>query len=849
MRELPIDSHLPAIVAAAKEFPALVLTAPPGAGKTTRIPRALLDAGFADDGQILVLEPRRLAARLAALRVAEELGQSPGGTVGYSIRYESVGGDRTRIRFLTEAILSRRIISDPGLQGVSTVILDEFHERHLSTDLALAFLKRLQPTRPGLKIIVMSATMDADPVAAFLGNAHTLSLAESPFTVETEYEEKQVDRPLHEQVAGAVTRLARSAIDGDVLVFLPGAAEIGRTREALRSVADRFELAVMPLHGDMPASEQQSALAPSAKIKIILATNVAETSITIPGIAAVIDSGLARVAGHSAWTGFPNLTTMKISKSSANQRAGRAGRTRKGRVIRLYTKFDFDTRPDYELPEIKRADLAETTLMLHGAGLRSMDDFSWFERPAGPAVESAENLLLRLGAIDAAGSISDTGKRMLKYPVHPRLARLIIESEKMGVGEDGILLAALMSERDIRLGARADFRRGTSPVGKAPSNSSDLIEMLEQYREAESAGFDSDRIRAFGLDHGAVDAVRRAHRQLQSIRTGKKCRDESSESSEEALLIAALTAFPERVAKRRAPASRDLLLSGGGVAVLSAKSVVHTPMFVVAADVEERRESTGSPQRGTVVRLASAIEIEWLAALFPEAISQTVDLVWNDKGGRVDEVRRTMYGQIALEESTLPAAPSENTAHILATAVLDRGLAAFRDLSSLPMLQERLALLAEHFPDEGIPTIDAPKIRETVEALCRGRRNLEEVESLSITEAFTESLTPGQRRLLERETPQRVGLKTGRAVKVHYESGKPPWIESRLQDFFGMMQTPAICAGKVSLTIHLLAPNGRAVQVTRDIEGFWERHYPAVRRELQRRYPKHSWPAPQDLQD
>jgi ATP-dependent helicase HrpB len=839
---LPIDPHLPEIISILRTAGALVLTAPPGAGKTTRVPRALYDAGFASKGEILILEPRRLAARMAAFQVAQEFGEKPGETVGYSIRFENVSGPNTRIRFITEAILARKIIQNPNLTGVSAVILDEFHERHLATDLALAFLKQIQIKNPALKIIVMSATLDAEPVVSFLSNSQFLSITGSPFDLSIEYEDKVSDRPLHEKVTSAVVKLLRSGLRDDILVFLPGAAEIRRSAETLNPAAEHYGIHVHRLHGDLPSSEQRRALEPAAQGKVILATNVAETSITIPKIAAVIDSGLARIAGHSAWSGFPTLTTTKISKASATQRAGRAGRTQVGRALRLYTRPDYESRPEHETPEIRRADLTETVLMLHGAGIRDLRSFIWFDPPPQSAVAAAEALLIKLSAIDDIGRISDAGIRMLQIPVHPRLARLILEGEKLQTTNESALLAALLSERDIRLDSRSDLGIVHSRTRNLVSGLSDLIELLDRFREAEQARFDPNRIIDFGLDPGAIQAVRRAHRQLLRILSASnsaRAHRPAVDQAEEALRIAALAAFPDRVTRRRKTRSQELLLAGGGSAMLSPSSVVREPLFLVAIDAEERISRGTS---GAMVRLASAIEIEWLAAMFPDSIVQKTELIWNERAGRVDEMQRICYEQITLEETVRPAAPSAEVSQMLASAVFAANLSPFRDLSLLPIFQARLALLSKYFPKEIWPDLGDPVIREGVLLLCSGKRSLAELASISIVEALMNRLTARHRMLFERETPERIKLKSGRSVRIQYELAKPPWIESRLQDFFGMMTTPRICAGQIPLTMHLLAPNGRDVQVTQDIEGFWKRHYPSIRRELQRRYPKHAWP-------
>jgi ATP-dependent helicase HrpB len=840
---------LPDIVASLREHSGLVISAPPGAGKTTRIPRAIYDSGLAERGEILILQPRRLATRLAALRVAAELGESPGRTVGFAVRFESVGGPHTRIRFVTEGVLSRRIIQDPQLRGVSIVILDEFHERHLATDLALALLRRLQQReRPDLKLLVMSATMEPDPVSAFLGDAPVLRAEGRRFPVTIEFQGKTTDRPLHEQVAAAVARLYREGCGGDILVFLPGAAEIRQSGEALRELAAREALAVLPLHGDLPISQQGMAVEPCAKRKVILATNVAETSITVPGIAAVVDSGLARIAMHSAWTGIPSLRLAKISKASAEQRAGRAGRTQSGRVLRLYTQRDFDSRPERELPEIRRSDLCETLLTLHGAGLSDVRDLRWFEPPPDSAMDAAETLLNALSALDDTGSLTETGRLMLRFPLHPRLARLIIEGEKLHAADAAVRVAALLSDRDIRLESRAATAAGRHQPKTGLLGSSDLVALLGRFEEAEAVRFDARRMLSLDLDPGATERVRRAYQQLKRLLPGQKSSKPKTDDPDVCVQIAVLAAFPDRVAKRRARGSRELLLAGGGVARLSDASIVHEAPLMVVVDVEERLDQRGLKAGSeTLVRLASAVEPEWLAALFPHRLRQDQQLSWNERAARVDEVSRTYYGQIVLEERVCPAMPSPAVSGMLAAAVLARGLSCLRDYSSVSELRSRLTVLAEYLPEERIPSPDAAMLESAVHSICAGRRSLAEIADISLVDRILATLTPHQRDVLQRYVPERITLGSRRNVKVHYEEGNPPWIESRLQDFFGVRSTPSICGGRVPLTIRLLAPNGRPVQITQDLAGFWHRHYPAVRRELQRRYPKHAWPSPDEL--
>ncbi|HEX8908624.1 MAG TPA: helicase-related protein, partial [Anaeromyxobacteraceae bacterium] len=550
MDPLPIDALLPEVVSALRAGPALVVEAPPGAGKTTRLPPALLAAGLAGAGEVVVLEPRRLAARMAARRVAAELGERPGETVGWQVRFEDVSGPRTRLRYVTEALLTRRLLSSPDLPGVGSVVLDEFHERHLDGDLALALLRRLAARRRDLKLVVMSATLDAGPVARFLG-APALRSEGRAFPVEVEHlapEEAARDQRLEERVASAVRRALREEPDGHVLVFLPGAAEIRRAREALSGLT----LAeVLALHGDLPPEEQDRAVAPSARRKVILSTNVAETSVTIEGVAAVVDSGLARVAAHSPWSGLPTLELRKVSRASAAQRAGRAGRTRPGRCLRLYTRHDHDARPEFDLPEIRREDLAGTALALALLDLSAEpQEELWLDPPPPAAWEAAGALLRDLGALDAAGGVTELGRRLARFPLHPRLARLVVAAEDAGAGAQGALLAALLGERDIRLFEPGRLSGGHSPARRdVPTGPSDLLELASLFEEAARARFADGALRRLRLAPGAVQAVDRARRQLERL-VGRPRRTSTATSTEEALLRATLAAFPDRVARR-----------------------------------------------------------------------------------------------------------------------------------------------------------------------------------------------------------------------------------------------------------------------------------------------------------
>jgi len=839
---LPIDPLLPGIATSLRERGAVAIEAPPGAGKTTRVPPALLDAGFGQRGEILVLQPRRLPARLAAERVASERGERTGETVGYTVRFAEEAGPHTRIRFVTEGILLRRLLSEPKLPGVEVVVLDEFHERHLASDLALALLRRLQlGERPDLGLVVMSATLDAAPVCEFLGDCPLVRSEGRLFEISLEHLAQPDARSLADQVASAVRRLCQEGLDGDVLVFLPGAAEIRRASEKLASLAETRDFLVVPLHGDLSPAEQRRAVDRASRRKVILSTNVAETSVTIDGVVAVIDSGLARIASHSPWSGLPVLAVGKISQASAIQRAGRAGRTQPGRALRLYTQHDFDSRRPHEIPEIARLDLGDALLTLAALGVGDGDSFEWFEPPAAPALQAAHDLLRRLGALDGRGRLTDTGEQMLRFPVHPRLGRLIVEGERRGVGEEAAALAALVAEGDISDGARTRFG-GHGPRMRA-TEGADLLERLDRFQQARAGRFARERLRGLGVDARAAETAEMARRQLAAAlrRDGpakRRMEPYQADAIDEALAMATLAAFPDRVMRRRSPGSNEALLASGGVADVGAQP---PDDLLCAVDVEERAGvATRGAGRAVSVRLAVGIRPEWLLDIAPGELTESDEIEWSADRQRVERWSRLLCGAIVLEESRQPAPPSVEASRLLAEAALgqrrpERGEAP-------AALQAKLEVLRQAFPETGIPALDAKEWQAMVVAACEGITSLAELQTSPIEDRWLASLPSPVARLLREEVPERIRLAGGRMVLVHYEAGKPPWIESRLQDFFGMPAGPSICRGRVPLTLHLLAPNHRAVQVTSDLANFWRQHYPAIRRELCRRYPRHPWP-------
>lgn len=789
---LSIDPLVPEIFNRLREGRNLVLEAPPGAGKTTRVPPALLKL---EAGEVLVLEPRRLAARLAARRVAAEMGERLGGTVGYQVRFEEVSGPRTRLRYLTEGVLTRRLLSDSSLRGVGTVVLDEFHERHLEGDLALALLRRLQRTsRPDLRLVVMSATLEAGPVAGFLGDCPVLRSEGRLFDLAVSYTPSS-PLSLAEQTVATLERLLREGLDGDVLVFLPGAAEIRQAMRACTPAARRAGLLLLPLHGDLSPEEQDRAVAPADRRKVILSTNVAESSVTIEGVTAVIDSGLARVAGHSAWSGLPVLRVERVSRASADQRAGRAGRTAPGRVVRLYPAEDYGRRLAQHAPEIARSELSQACLELRALGVRDALRMQWLDPPPRASLDAAEELLRRLGAVDNSGSLTETGRAMTRYPLHPRLSRLVIEAGRRGARDEGCAAAALLSA-----GQRLPDQQ-----------EADVLALLETDWEPLTA---------------------RIYEQLRRMRAGRV----AAGVEEDALLKSVLVAFPDRVARRRR--GEELLLASGGSAALPAESAVRGSDWMVAVDIEDR------PERGLpLVRLASPIRPEWLLDLFPDRVVARESLGWNRTANRVEPASALLYDSLTIEESGSGSPNREGAAALLAEKAMEAGLNRFADASGVEEFLARLEFVSRH---SSVTVLGEEDVRAALASLCKGLSSFADLEAAArsggLMRALRRRLTAEEFRLLEELAPERVRLPSGRQARVHYPRGQAPWVASRLQDFFGLRETPRVAAGKVPLVVHLLAPNQRPVQTTIDLSGFWERLYPQVRRELSRRYPKHSWP-------
>ncbi len=821
--DLPIDLVLPQLVDALRGRSNVVLRAPTGAGKTTRVPPALLDAGLVDEKQIVLLEPRRLAARAAARRIAHERGVELGGEVGWRVRFDNKSTRSTRILVVTEGILVRRLQDDPFLEDVGCVIFDEFHERSLDTDLSLAMTRKLQrEARPDLKLVAMSATFTPQELARFLGDAPIVESQGRMYEVAFEYAPSEARTPLAKQVSVGVAR-ALERTSGHVLVFLPGVGEIRRAGEEIAAMCARRGAQVFELYGDLPAEQQDAVLGPSQRRKVVLATNVAQTSVTIDGVTAVVDSGLARVLRYDAAIGLDRLELERISRASADQRAGRAGRTAPGVCWRLWSEGEQRSLDEDDEPEIRRVDLAGAALQLHSWGENDLSHFGWYEAPADSALARARALLERLGAVDARGVTTPLGRRMAAMPTHPRLARLLLAGEEFACAERAALAAALLSERDPFLRSRE--RRGARHV-----SDSDLFDRVRALEEFEDFGALSSEVGE--LERNAARAVLRVKDQLVRM-----VRSDERPQGPAALARAVLAAYPDRLAKRRAPAERRGVMVGGrGVALSEDSAVADAELFLcLELDAGKRGERAEA-----VVRIASSVERDWLPA---ERISSAVAVLFDERSERVNALKRVLFDDLVLEEVQAGLPDDDEPARVLAEAAAKRFERVWpKDDKDVERFVARVRCLAQWMPDLGLPSFDDASLAAALPELCRGRRNFEDLRRAPWLDALRARLTYAQLQVLEREAPDKLRVPSGSEIRIDYEVGKAPVLAARIQELFGLAETPRIAGGRVGVLMHLLAPNHRPQQITEDLRSFWNNTYPQVKRELSRRYPRHSWP-------
>jgi ATP-dependent helicase HrpB len=819
LEPLPIDEALPRLLAALGERGAVVLRAPTGAGKTTRVPPAIVEGGRAGDGVVIMLEPRRVAARAAARRMSAEHGTPLGEVFGYQVRFDRKAGPRTRVLVVTPGVLLRRFHDDPFLDGVACIVFDEFHERGLDADLALGMVRLLRESaRPDLQVVVMSATVEPGPVSAYLGGCPVVESEGRTFPVEVRYRARRADTPVADAVAGAIHDMLRET-EGDVLAFLPGLREIRQTAEALR-----IDVAILPLHGDLPPEQQDRALQKHDQRRVVLATNVAETSVTVEGITAVVDSGLARQLEYEPSVGMDRLRLALISRASADQRAGRAGRTGPGLCVRLWDEPSHRARPEHTIPEIMRVDLAGAVLQLLALGETDVARFPWLDAPRPESLAESLRLLQHVQLVSEQ-SLTEMGEVAAALPVHPRLGRLLIEGQRLGCARRACLAAALISERDpfVRVLHAAPPRR------TAPPTVSDVLDRVEALEAFEATGRLDGPVGR--LHPGGARGVLEVRDQLVRLLVNPV--RQGGVDADDALLRCVFAAYSDRLARRREPGSSRAVTAGGRGVRLAPTSGVTEPELFVCVDVDAGGVDS-------FVRLASGVERDWLP---PERMESRIEVTFDEKAERLVARKVTRFDDLVLEELPAHIADEEEAARLLAAAAAERMEKVLPSPDSdAGRFRTRVRCLRAWVPELSLPTFDTADLREAIESLCRGRRSLAEVRNGPWLDFLKGRLSYEQLRAVEAEAPERIAAPSGSQIRIEYDEGRPPVLAARIQEMFGLAETPRIARGRVKVLLHLLAPNYRPQQVTDDLASFWKNGYPLVRKELRARYPRHSWP-------
>jgi ATP-dependent helicase HrpB len=836
---LPIYDIEGEIVGSLSNTRRLILQAPTGSGKSTQVPQMLLKHGLLGNGQVVILQPRRLAARLLASRVAQEMGVDLGREVGYQVRFENAAGAATRIKFETEGILLRQLLQDAALNGIQALIFDEFHERHLYGDITLARALDIQEQRrPDLLIIVMSATLDTGILEKYLTPCVVLSSEGRTFPVDFKYLPRRLGTntpPVWELAAEA---FSTHSGEGDVLIFMPGGYEIHRTIDAIRQTRESKGYLLLPLHGELPPRDQDAAVARYDQPKVVVATNVAETSITIDGVRVVIDSGLARIPRYDPNRGINTLLIEKISKSSAAQRAGRAGRTAPGKCVRLWSQPEHDERPPQEMPEVKRLDLSEVVLTLKASGVDDLRKFRWMEAPTDLALSHAEELLTDLGAL-RNGSITPLGRRMLAFPVHPRYARMLLAAHDYGCVYHACLVAALTQGRDLLVRKPDRDAAAARDEFLGDQASSDFLILMRAWEYAAKNQFRIDAVRRFGIHGVTARQVGPLLDQFLRIATEEGLDGRVHEVDEEALRKCILIGFSDRVARRIDEGTLRCELVHGRRGTLARESAVKDDPLFVAAEIQELGGRQG--EVNTILSLNTAIEIDWLKEIFPSDITPGVRVEFDPGTRRVqaDDVLR--FRDLVVASKRVEPPPADAAARLLAEEVIAGRLQLPRWDHGVAQWILRLNLLAKWCPDLGLPAIGDDERRHIVEQLCFGAVSYKDLKDREVKSTVMSWISPAQRDLVDRYTPERVTLLNGRTPKVSYEDDGPPFISLRIQELFGVNETPRIAMGRVPLSVHILAPSMRPVQVTHDLANFWREHYPSIKSELKRKYPKHEW--------
>ena len=842
MAPLPIYRVRDEILDTLQSGPAVIIEAPTGSGKSTQVPQMLLDGGLADKGRVVVLQPRRLAARMLARRVATERGVGLGGEVGYQVRFDNSSCRETRIKFETDGIILRELQSDPLLRDVGVIIFDEFHERHLYSDIMLGLAKGLLATvRPDLKLVVMSATLEADALVPFLGGCSVVRTEGRTFPVDIRYlkpSARVAKLSPWDVVARELPGVLHDQAGGDVLVFMPGAYEIRRTIEAIQHQPAVRDCLVVPLYGDLSPEEQDRAVGPAAQRKIIVSTNVAETSLTIDGVTAVIDSGLVRRACFDPRRGINTLLVEKNSQASATQRAGRAGRTAPGICLRLWNERDHTKRQPHDVPELLRVDLSETVLQLKQMGITSLLDFPWVTPPPVSTVERAVSLLQDLGALDANTSVTPTGARMVAFPLHPRIARMLIAAEHYGCVPTLCLVAALLQERSIVL------RRPGTEIRKRQLDlldgreDSDILLMIRAWEAAQRHGFRRDACESLGVHGAAARAAGKLQQQLERTAESQGLDCFESAPSPENIYKCLLAGFSDHVAVRTG--SDRCSLVGGRRGSVSADSVLtREHRLFVAADIQEIGTRQGVVD--TKLSALTAIRQEWLMELFPDSVQPRRHVTYDAVGKHILGERQQCFRDLVLESVRTSEVTDDEAAAAL-TREIDSGRITLKHWDhKVEQWIARINLVATSCPELGVPAMLEDDRRALIEQLCHGARSAKAVKIREVWPVLQAWLSQEQAAAVKAYAPERIRIQNGREPRLQYDDPSGPYIAMRIQELYDTHEAPTICMGRVRIKVRILAPNHRPVQITDDLASFWETGYERAKKDLRGRYPKHEW--------
>lgn len=821
------------------DYRRLILEAPTGSGKSTQVPQMLLDRGvLGPTGQVVVLQPRRVAARMLARRVASERRVQCGDEVGFQVRFANQTSSKTRIRYVTEGVLLRQMLENPNLDGVSAIVFDEFHERHFFGDITLARARQIQEERrPDLALLVMSATLDGEQISEWLDGAPRLTSEGRTYPVDIRYSpprERQKGE-IWDHIARVYAEHVRETGETcDALVFLPGAYEIRKTIEAFRRESWARHIEILPLHGDLGPRDQDRAVMPSDKPKIVVATNVAETSLTIGGIKLVIDSGLARMSDFDTRRGINTLTIQKISQASADQRAGRAGRTSAGTCIRLWSEADHARRPLQTVPEIQRMDLAEVALTLKAQGVKDLDAFGWFEKPDDAGLKRAIAQLKDLGALHPkTGAITDLGYRLAKFPVTPRYGRVLIEAVDFGCFDAMTEVVAMTQGKSIFVRRKTRGSDLSQEDFIDPSDQSDFQPALRALRAARDFKFDPDQCARLGIHGRAAGETERLARLLQKHGPA----EDSTELTGDILARCLLAGFPDQVAVRLNMANRACALVGGRRGRLSDESCVEKSELFVTTEIAEIE----GREVNVVLNLNTAITREMLSELHPGAFSEGESADWDPRERRVVALKAVKFRDLILESKPGAEPPRALAAELLAREVAAGNLVLKMWDRSVEQWIARLNTLAVAMPEYELPQVGEDDRLAIYEQICLGSFTYKQIKEKPVMHHVKSVLAPHQQGLIDRYAPDRMELPNGKRARIRYSSGDKPVLSAQLQHLYDVKQTPTVADGRIKLKVEILAPNQRPVQITEDLAGFWENSYAAVKNELKGRYPKHEW--------